>query len=110
MSEPQRNVEPLFDLETFQAIVAIIKRTHEGLLNACLLQSDQDEKAKNIEWYRGGAQCLLGLKGEIEFEEQRRRQARVETPEESIERNLGILEKARVNWQLAPEPDKDDEL
>ena len=111
MTQSRRDLsEPTFDDQTFSAILGIIDRTHGNLQNACLLQSDKDERAKPIEWYRGGAQCLLGLRGEIEFERQRRLDEARETPQRIIEDNLKTLERVVANWQLSPTPDSDDEL
>ena len=111
MNPPRRDLEdPTFDEVTFAAILAIIDHTHAGLRDACLLQSDKDDKAKHIEWYRGGAQCLLGLRGEMEFERQRRLEAARETPERIVEENLKTLERNAANWQLMPPPDANGEL
>jgi len=109
MTEPASRKDALLEPRTLEVILEIIERTHTGLREACLQQSDRDEKAKSIEWYRGGAQVLVGLKGEIETERLRREDAAKETPEETIDRNLDLIARNK-NWQMQQAPEPDGEL
>lgn len=101
---------PRFDPETFHAVIAIVERIDRGLREACLLQDDKDERARHIEWYRGGAQVLAGLRGEIEQERLRREQEPDETPEEAVARSMEVLARNGVVWDPLQPLDRDAEL
>lgn len=99
-----------FDPETFHAVIAIIERIDRGLREACLLQDDKDERARHIEWYRGGAQMLAGLRGEIEQERERREAVPDETPEQAVERSMKVLLENGVVWDPLQPANPDGEL
>lgn len=87
--------DPL-DPGTVAVLVGIVDRVLESLKMANLIQNDNDDRAKHVEWYRGGAQVLIGLKGEIESEILKRDEKRHPSPEAAVERALRIMEDNEV--------------
>lgn len=99
-----------FESATFGAIIAMIERMDAGLRSMCLMQADTAEGAKHIEWYRGGAQVLSGLRGEMEIERDRRLAESTPKPEEEIDASLRVLERNKIRWSPTEPPDPNGEL
>jgi hypothetical protein len=99
-----------FESATFGAIIQMIERMDAGLRSMCLMQADTAEGAKHIEWYRGGAQVLSGLRGEMELERDRRLAEAEPTPEQAIDESLKVLERNKIRWSPTEPPDPNAEL
>lgn len=84
------------DPETLRVVHEIIDRVLDGLKMANLIQDDRDAKSKHVEWYRGGAQVLIGLKGELASEVLKREEKARPSPEAAVERALRTLQDNEV--------------